>query len=147
MPPRIYNFQEISCKNEACISSPAAQVSIIPEFIRKDASFVCRYCEREHSYEEIWDVSLAQALAEFTAPGRTAWPGSRGGWTPKGSPRLSWTWLARATSWCGGGLRHERAEGRSAWWPITTAIPVPPARTTTRPPASNCWSSPWPSIA
>jgi aspartate carbamoyltransferase len=56
MPPRIYNFHEISCKNEACISHPAAVESIPPEFIRQGESFVCRFCEREHRYEDIWDV-------------------------------------------------------------------------------------------
>jgi aspartate carbamoyltransferase len=56
MPPRIYNFQETSCKNEACISHPAAMESIVPEFIRRGDRFVCLYCEREHGYEEIWDV-------------------------------------------------------------------------------------------
>ena len=56
MPPRIYNFHEISCKNEACISHPAAMESIPPEFIRQGESFVCRFCEREHRYEDIWDV-------------------------------------------------------------------------------------------
>jgi aspartate carbamoyltransferase len=56
MPPRIYNSQETSCKNEACISHPTAMEHIVPEFIRHGDSFVCRYCEREHLYEEIWDV-------------------------------------------------------------------------------------------
>ncbi len=56
MPPRIYNFQEISCKNEACISHPAAMESIAPEFIRQGDSFVCRFCERIHRYDDIWDV-------------------------------------------------------------------------------------------
>lgn len=56
MPPRIYNFQEISCKNEACISHPAAAESIPPEFVRQGDSFVCRFCEREHRYEDVWDV-------------------------------------------------------------------------------------------
>jgi aspartate carbamoyltransferase len=63
MPPRIYGFDQISCKNPACISSPAQQEGVEPEFFRKDASgglpsttFVCRYCEKEHSFREIWDV-------------------------------------------------------------------------------------------
>jgi aspartate carbamoyltransferase len=55
-PPRIYNFHETSCKNETCISHPAALENIVPEFIRKGDSFVCLYCEKEHSYEDIWDV-------------------------------------------------------------------------------------------
>jgi aspartate carbamoyltransferase len=63
MPPRIYGFDEISCKNPACISNPTHQEGVGPEFLRKDASggipsttFVCRYCEREHSFREIWDI-------------------------------------------------------------------------------------------
>jgi aspartate carbamoyltransferase len=56
MPPRIYNFDQISCKNEACISHPAALENITTEFIRQGKSFVCRYCDREHSFEDIWDV-------------------------------------------------------------------------------------------
>ena len=57
MPPRIYNFDEISCKNENCISHPKHLEGVPPEFARKDESvFVCRYCEREHQFREIWDV-------------------------------------------------------------------------------------------
>ena len=57
MPPRIYNFDEISCKNENCVSNPKHLEGITPEFARKDESvFVCRYCEREHQFREIWDV-------------------------------------------------------------------------------------------
>jgi aspartate carbamoyltransferase len=57
MPPRIYNFDEISCKNENCISNPKNLEGIQPEFARKDESvFVCRYCEREHQFRDIWDV-------------------------------------------------------------------------------------------
>jgi aspartate carbamoyltransferase len=57
MPPRIYNFDEISCKNELCVSHPSHLEGVTPEFARKDESvFVCRYCEREHQFREIWDV-------------------------------------------------------------------------------------------
>jgi aspartate carbamoyltransferase len=57
MPPRIYNFDEISCKNENCVSHPTHLEGITPEFARKDESiFVCRYCEREHQFRDIWDV-------------------------------------------------------------------------------------------
>jgi len=63
MPPRIYGFEEISCKNPACVSHPSHQEGLSPEFFRKDESggapsttFVCRYCEREHAYRDIWDV-------------------------------------------------------------------------------------------
>ncbi|MGA2547927.1 MAG: aspartate carbamoyltransferase [Rectinemataceae bacterium] len=63
MPPRIYGFDEISCKNELCISLPANLEGATTEFLRKSmvgepggAKFVCRYCEREHAFREIWDL-------------------------------------------------------------------------------------------
>ena len=57
MPPRIYGFEEISCKNENCISNPKHNEGVTTEFRRTSGSrFVCRYCEREHSFREIWDI-------------------------------------------------------------------------------------------
>lgn len=57
MPPRIYGFDEISCKNENCVSNPKHNEGVTTEFLRKTgATFVCRYCEREHAFREIWDV-------------------------------------------------------------------------------------------
>jgi len=69
MPPRIYGFEEISCKNENCISAPGNLEAVMTEFLRKSeapkpgvpvagetAKFICRYCEREHAYREIWDL-------------------------------------------------------------------------------------------
>lgn len=57
MPPRIYNFEEISCKNDACISHPSHVEHVIPEFIRSNEdTFICSYCEKPHSFSEIWDV-------------------------------------------------------------------------------------------
>ena len=69
MPPRIYGFDEISCKNELCISAPANLEGATTEFLRKSevgspdgpfvgerAKFVCRYCEREHAFRDIWDL-------------------------------------------------------------------------------------------
>ncbi len=63
MPPRIYGFDEISCKNELCISHPTSLEGATTEFHRKSergdpggAKFVCRYCEREHAFREIWDL-------------------------------------------------------------------------------------------
>jgi aspartate carbamoyltransferase len=63
MPPRIYGFEEISCKNPACVSHPSHEEGLSPEFYRKNeadgapsTTFVCRYCEKEHAYREIWDV-------------------------------------------------------------------------------------------
>lgn len=57
MPPRIYGFEEISCKNENCISHPQHNEGVVTEFLRKTGStFICKYCEREHSYRDIWDI-------------------------------------------------------------------------------------------
>ncbi len=63
MPPRIYGFEEISCKNENCVSAPKNMEGAITEFLRKGdpgktegARFVCRYCEREHEFRDIWDI-------------------------------------------------------------------------------------------
>lgn len=57
MPPRIYGFSEISCRNEACVSHPQHHEHAVPEFYRSaDSRFVCRYCETGHEFQEIWDV-------------------------------------------------------------------------------------------
>ena len=57
MPPRIYGFEEISCKNEYCVSNPKNNEGVTTEFLRKSGStFVCRYCEKEHRFRDIWDI-------------------------------------------------------------------------------------------
>ncbi|MDC7241088.1 MAG: bifunctional aspartate carbamoyltransferase catalytic subunit/aspartate carbamoyltransferase regulatory subunit, partial [Spirochaetales bacterium] len=57
MPPKIYNFEEISCKNENCISHPEKHQHVKTHFNRSsDSKFVCKYCEKSHSFEEIWDI-------------------------------------------------------------------------------------------
>ncbi|MBN2874553.1 MAG: aspartate carbamoyltransferase [Spirochaetales bacterium] len=58
MPPRIYNFDDIACRNENCVSHPAHQEHVEPSFVRKPGTntFVCRWCEKEHDYPEIWSV-------------------------------------------------------------------------------------------
>ncbi len=57
MPPRIYNFDEISCKNEACISHPSEHENIATDFYRSSTkTFICRYCDTSHKYHEIWDI-------------------------------------------------------------------------------------------
>ncbi len=57
MPPRVYNFDQISCKNENCVSFPTHHQHVLPEFRRADGTtFVCIYCERPHQFEEIWDI-------------------------------------------------------------------------------------------
>ena len=57
MPPRIYGFEEISCKNENCVSNPGKNEGVVTEFRRKSGStFICRYCEKEHNFRDIWDI-------------------------------------------------------------------------------------------
>lgn len=56
LPPRIYNFDEIRCKNENCITNPAHGENISASFIQVDGKFVCEYCETPHEYHEIWNV-------------------------------------------------------------------------------------------
>ncbi len=61
MPPRIYNFGELSCRNENCVSHRSHEESVDTHFVRRaDAGggnrFVCRWCEREHDYSEIWTL-------------------------------------------------------------------------------------------
>jgi len=57
MPPRVYGFREISCKNENCISRPELHENVQPEFIRSGGNrFICRYCDHSHSFHDIWDL-------------------------------------------------------------------------------------------
>ena len=64
MPPRVYGFREISCKNENCISRPELHENVQPEFIRSGGNhFICRYCDHSHSFHEY----LGSLTAEYTA--------------------------------------------------------------------------------
>jgi aspartate carbamoyltransferase len=55
MPPRIYNFSDLACKNDACISSPAAGENVPAMFYRtSDNKYACAYCGKTHSFKEIW---------------------------------------------------------------------------------------------
>ena len=57
MPPKIYNFEEISCKNENCISHPDKYQHVMTYFNRSSESrFVCKYCEKSYDFNEIWDL-------------------------------------------------------------------------------------------
>lgn len=57
MPPKIYNFDEISCKNSDCISNPVHCENAGTCFYRaKGTTFTCRYCERPHTFREIWNL-------------------------------------------------------------------------------------------
>lgn len=55
LPPRIYNFEDLACTNEACISHPDQNEGVPALFLRcHDNHFVCAYCETEHTFKQIW---------------------------------------------------------------------------------------------
>ncbi len=55
MPPRIYNFDDLCCRNEACISNPVNGEGVPASFLRTpDGHFACAYCGRFHTFKEIW---------------------------------------------------------------------------------------------
>ena len=55
MPPRIYNFDDLGCKNEQCISSAKMGEKVPAMFYRStDNKYVCAYCGEAHSFKEIW---------------------------------------------------------------------------------------------
>ena len=57
MPPRIYDFQEISCKNPNCISHPTHNEKALTEFHKtSDNKFICKYCDKVHTFKEIWNI-------------------------------------------------------------------------------------------
>ncbi|MFH0978882.1 MAG: aspartate carbamoyltransferase [Candidatus Woesearchaeota archaeon] len=53
-PPRIYDFDELACPNEACISHPDNHEGIKAEFLRRGEGFDCKYCDTHHSYQQLW---------------------------------------------------------------------------------------------
>lgn len=68
VPPRIYNFKDMSCKNNACVAHPNNMQHEVRQFFVRvpltefaelsDASawaFACQYCEHRHSFWDIWD--------------------------------------------------------------------------------------------
>lgn len=57
MPPRVYGFAEISCKNEACISHASHHEPVMTEFLQAgENTFKCKYCEKPFHFDEIWDL-------------------------------------------------------------------------------------------
>lgn len=55
MPPRVYNFSEISCRNDNCVSHAQHLEPVVPDFVRSgDEGFLCVYCEKPHSFQDIW---------------------------------------------------------------------------------------------
>jgi aspartate carbamoyltransferase len=57
MPPKIYNFKEISCKNPDCISHHHHHEHAQTIFYRSgESSFICAYCDHTHTFKEIWNL-------------------------------------------------------------------------------------------
>ncbi len=56
-PPKIYDFDEISCKNPDCISHPGHHEGATPFFYKtEDNTFICKYCDKKHNYKDVWDI-------------------------------------------------------------------------------------------
>lgn len=56
-PERIYNIQQLACKNPQCISYPSNHEGVMPDFIRQvndQPVYICAYCGQPHTYREIW---------------------------------------------------------------------------------------------
>ncbi|PNR96312.1 bifunctional aspartate carbamoyltransferase catalytic subunit/aspartate carbamoyltransferase regulatory subunit [Petrotoga sp. 9PWA.NaAc.5.4] len=57
LPPFIYGFEELKCKNENCITNPIHNENIHVSFTRgKKDDLICNYCETSHTFEEIWNI-------------------------------------------------------------------------------------------
>ena len=55
MPPKIYNFPNICCRNPDCISHTFQGENVPAEFNRITGDkFRCKYCEKPHTFKEIW---------------------------------------------------------------------------------------------
>ncbi|CAJ1392756.1 unnamed protein product [Effrenium voratum] len=68
VPPRVYNFKDISCKNTACVSHASQMQHEVEAFFERcrqsgeeqqDAlAFNCKYCETQHTFWEIWNYEF-----------------------------------------------------------------------------------------
>lgn len=93
MPRRVYDFEEIGCRNETCVSHPQNHENVIPEFRRKgDTTFVCLYCERPHDFQDIWLAgkdswlpASQEAVIDGSVPPNVS-PGHSAAGDPKYSP-------------------------------------------------------------
>ena len=55
LPPRIYNFDDIMCINDACISNDKQNENIQAMFIKThDNRYRCAYCGKVHTFKEIF---------------------------------------------------------------------------------------------
>ncbi len=56
LPPRIYNFKDLVCKNINCVSHPEQAEGAPAIFYRTyDNKYTCRYCGAIHTFKEIWN--------------------------------------------------------------------------------------------
>ncbi|MBN2535101.1 MAG: aspartate carbamoyltransferase [Spirochaetales bacterium] len=56
-PHRVYNFDEIGCTNQDCISNPVHNENTQTEFFRSgENTFICKYCEKPHRFKDIWTI-------------------------------------------------------------------------------------------
>jgi aspartate carbamoyltransferase len=56
LPPRIYNFDDLACTNENCISNPTNGEGVEAMFHRtSDNKYECIYCGKNHTFTEIWN--------------------------------------------------------------------------------------------
>ena len=56
IPPRIYNFDDLCCKNENCITNPKNLENVQSYFNRTpDGHFECKYCGHFHTFKDIWN--------------------------------------------------------------------------------------------
>ncbi|WP_175420039.1 bifunctional aspartate carbamoyltransferase catalytic subunit/aspartate carbamoyltransferase regulatory subunit [Marinitoga sp. 1154] len=57
LPPKVYGFEELRCKNENCITNPIYGENVKGSFIKDEkGQLICEYCETPHDYNEIWDI-------------------------------------------------------------------------------------------
>ncbi|WGS64693.1 bifunctional aspartate carbamoyltransferase catalytic subunit/aspartate carbamoyltransferase regulatory subunit [Marinitoga aeolica] len=57
LPPKVYGFEELRCKNENCITNPIHGENVKGSFIKdENGNLVCEYCETPHNYDEIWNI-------------------------------------------------------------------------------------------
>lgn len=55
IPPEIYNFDLLACKNSECISHSSHEEGIPAHFYRVDTTTcVCRYCGKHYTTKEVW---------------------------------------------------------------------------------------------
>ncbi len=55
LPPRIYNFNDLMCTNEACISNDSQNENVQAMFTKThDNRYTCAYCGRVHTFKEIF---------------------------------------------------------------------------------------------